>query len=353
MKIAIDISLLKKGNFLKHTVRGSGYYLRNLIYSLKKYFPENEYILFTDLKEVQTNIDVVHYPYFEPFFLTLPFPKKGKKVVTVHDLTPLVFPEKFPSGLRGKIKWEIQKRALQNANVIITDSESSKKDICRFTGISSFRIKVVYLAAGEHFRIVNGLKEKIIKKYKLPPKFVLYVGDATWNKNLIRFIDAIEIVDIPLVMVGKALSDEEIEKVDINNKWNNSISEIREKIKNNKSIYRLGYISDNELVAIYNAATLLCMPSFYEGFGLPVLEAMACGCPVVTSNRGSLSEIGADAVEYVNPEITSEIANKINNLYFDNEKLEILKKKGLSHVKKFSWKKVAEETIKAYEEINI
>src|SRR4029079_2530993 len=129
MKIAIDISPISSGHYLQHMVRGTGFYLNNLKESLLKSFPETDFIFFNRDEELAPDIDLVHIPYFEPFFITLPVMKKQKTVVTVHDLTPLVFKESFPAGIKGKIKWEIQKRSLQRVDAIITDSFSSKEDI--------------------------------------------------------------------------------------------------------------------------------------------------------------------------------------------------------------------------------
>src|SRR5690349_918086 len=132
MKIGIDISPLKTGNYLSHRVRGTGFYIQNLVESLKKHFPHNSYTLFTKGEKLNLDLDLIHYPYFEPFFLTLPLNKKYKSVVTVHDLTPLVFPSHFPIGIKGWAKWQIQKRSLLRSDMIITDSQSSKKDINKY-----------------------------------------------------------------------------------------------------------------------------------------------------------------------------------------------------------------------------
>ena len=152
MNVAIDVSPLKSGHYLQHRVRGTGFYIQNLRLSLEKYYSENKYTYFNRGDLLDKNTDVVHYPYFEPFFLTLPILSKYKTVVTVHDLTPLVFPEHFKSGLKGALKWQIQKASLRNAVSIITDSESSKKDIVKYVGINESKIKVVYLAAGSEFK---------------------------------------------------------------------------------------------------------------------------------------------------------------------------------------------------------
>lgn len=350
MNIAIDISPLKSGNYLQHRVRGSGFYLQNLRNALEKNFPENKYLYFTRGEKLNKNVSIVHYPYFEPFFITLPLFFKNKTVVTVHDLTPLVFPDHFEAGFRGKIKWQIQKRALQNADAIITDSESSKKDIVKYTGIASERIRVVYLAAGSGFKVLNSGEKinKIKTKYGLPDKFVLYVGDATWNKNLPRLIEAVSRVDIPLVMTGKALVSRD---VDVHNPWNKDLVKVQKMAAKNKKIFRLGFVSEEDLVTLYNAATLFTMPSLYEGFGLPVLEAMACGCPVVTSKNGSLIEIVGDAAKFVDSEDIDGMAKTIKEV-FDNRTLQKeLSQKGLTQCAEFSWKKTAEDTMKVYRDV--
>ena len=353
MKIAIDISPLKNGHYLQHRVRGTGFYLRNLQVSLEKYYPENKYVYFNRGDTLNKDIDIVHYPYFEPFFLTLPVFSKNKKIVTVHDLTPLVFPQHFKSGLKGVLKWQIQKLALKNANVIITDSESSKKDIIKYTGVMSSKIKVVYLAAGEEFTMIKDRRSKIEDirtKYKLPQKFVLYVGDATWNKNLPRLIEASSKINVPLVMVGKALIDKEI---DIQNPWNKDLVKVQGLAEKNKNVFRVGFVSSEDLVILYNLATLFIMPSIYEGFGLPILEAMSCGCPVVASNGGSLTEVVGKAGKFVDPynidSITIGIGEVFNNPILQKE----LSQKGIIQAKKFTWRKTAEKTMEAYKSIMV
>src|SRR3989344_3622685 len=203
MKIAIDVSPIEDINKLAHRVRGTGFYISNLKESFLKFYPDNKYIFFSNSSELTKDIDIVHYPYFEPFFLTLPIFLRNRIVVTVHDLTPLVFPEHFKIGIKGKIKWQMQRSALRGVDVIITDSNSSKKDIIKYTGVKESKVSVVYLAPGEEFRQIKDVKNKqaIKKKYNLPDKFVLYVGDVTWNKNLPRLIEAINKIQIPLVMV--------------------------------------------------------------------------------------------------------------------------------------------------------
>ncbi|MEX2013172.1 MAG: glycosyltransferase family 1 protein [Candidatus Levyibacteriota bacterium] len=363
MNIAIDMSPLRSGNFLQHRVRGTGFYLKNLKNSLGKYYPQNSYTFFSRGEKLHKSIDLVHYPYFEPFFLTLP-PKIGSKtVVTVHDLTPLVFPRNFPSGIKGRIKWHFQRSRLKKASAIITDSNSSKRDIVRFTKFPENKIAVVYLAAGEEFKRLktNDLRlEEVRRKYNLPSKFALYVGDVTWNKNLPVLIEAAKIAKIPLVMVGKAIVQKEFDKT---NPWNQDLVRVQSIIKNQKhsvispqssitsQIFVLGFVPQDDLVVLYNLATVFIIPSLYEGFGLPILEAMSCGCPVVTSKEGSIPEVAGDAALYVDAYDKASITEGIKEVFNSESLRKELSEKGLKQARKFSWKKTAEETVKVYEKV--
>lgn len=343
MKIAIDVSPLQTG----HKVRGVGFYLEHLKNSLVKYFPKNDYTFFERGEELPELLDLIHFPYFEPFFLALPIYKRYKTAVTVHDLTPIVFPNAFPKGIKGELKWQMQKFSLRKANVIITDSEASKKDILKYVGAKETKVKVVYLAAGEEFKkLEKGTWEnKLRKKYNLPEKFVLYVGDVTWNKNLPRLLDAVTELDIPIVMVGKSLVSEDYDK---NNPWNNDLNRINELARSNEKIIRVGFLPSEELVQIYNLATVFVMPSLYEGFGLPILEAMACDCPVITSKEGSLEEVAGNAAHFVDAYDVESIKFGLDRVYKDQNKRKELVEKGRENIKRFSWKKTAEETLNAY-----
>ena len=346
MKIAIDVSPLQTG----HRIRGIGFYVENLKASILKYYPENDYIFFSKTSEIPKDVDLVHYPYFDPFFITLPLIKKHRTVVTVHDLTPLVFPAHFPSGAKGKLKWQIQKNTLKKTDAIITDSESSKSDIAKYTGFPQNKIDTVYLAAGEEFHVLKptAKSQELIAKYKLPEKFVLYVGDVTWNKNLPRLIKAINLTKIPLVMVGAALVNKNFDK---NNPWNQDLLLTQELITNNPNIKTLGFVPTEDLVVLYNLATIFTMPSLYEGFGLPILEAMQSGCPVITSKTGSLSEVAGKAAYYVDAKSIDNISRGISEV-FESEKTQTkLTEIGLSQAKKFTWQKAAAQTIEAYKKV--
>ncbi len=347
MRIAIDVSPLKSG----HKVRGVGFYLTYLKRALLEFFPEHEYRFFEKNEEITKPVDVVHYPYFDPFFHTLPFIKKHKTVVTVHDLTPLVFPDHFPAGIKGTLQWQLQRFNLQKVDGILTDSHTSKKDIERIVGIDPKNVTVAYLAAGDEFKKIHTddkQRKQVKEKYHLPDEFILYVGDATWNKNLPRLLQAVKEINVPLVMVGKALA---AENIDENNIWNKDLLEVQKLAKENKSILRLGFVSTEDLVVLYNLAKVFVYPSIYEGFGLPILEAMQCGCPVIIAHQGCMLEVGGKAAAYFTGSNTESLYLTIQSVLASHSLRKELTEVGLRNAQKFSWQETAKKTIEAYERV--
>ena len=149
-------------------------------------------------------------------------------------------------------------------------------------------------------------------------------------------------------MVGKSLVSEDYDK---NNPWNADLNRVNELASGDKNIIRLGFVSQEELVQLYNLATVFVMSSLYEGFGLPILEAMACGCPVITSKEGSIPEVAGNSAFYVDAYDMGSVASGIRKVFDDQKLQEELSKKGLDRVKSFSWKEVARETLSVYESI--
>ena len=161
-------------------------------------------------------------------------------------------------------------------------------------------------------------------------------------------MDAVKELNVSLVMIGKSLAQADYDK---DNPWNADLNRVNELAKENEKIVRLGFVPTEDLVGIYNLSSVFVTPSLYEGFGLPVLEAMACGCPVITTKEGSLAEVAGSAAFYVDAYDVASISSGIQKV-LDNEKLQQeLREKGLENVKKFSWKKTAQETIKVYERV--
>lgn len=353
-KVAIDTSCLTSEN----RFRGIGSYTKNLIENfvlLKKPDIIVEPINFkkTSYYFLSQNFSLLHYPDFNPFFPSNPLINNTSTVVTVHDLIPIIFPKFFPKGLRGWFKWQSQKRFLKKADLILTDSESSRKDIAKIIKISKEKVKRVYLAPEKIYKKLpknHKLLINISKKYHLPKNYVLYVGDLNWNKNLPGLVEAFKVIkedikDFKLVLVGKAF-------------FKNNLKELKQlktkinRLKLEKEVLFQNFLPREDLLGLYNLAKIYCQPSFYEGFGLPVAEAMACGCPVVIAQAGSLSEIGKDAAIYIDPDSPESIALGLKKA-ISLSKIELKKiiDKGLKRVKNFSWQKTAKETLEAYREV--
>ena len=226
MRIAIDTTPLESG----HKDRGVGMYTKLLIEALQKYEGNHSYHFFYSGTKGTQKCRYCPLSLFRSvFYYPAGFPSTPR-VVTVHDLIPLVFPEHFPAGIRGRLKWQVQRWSLGRTTRIITDSESSKRDIIRLAGISPQSIDVVPLAAAPAFRQISDKEvlKKVKKNYDLPEKFVLYVGDINWNKNILGMITAFERVrrsprfrsgesgqagSVKLVLVGSAFLDASLREV--------------------------------------------------------------------------------------------------------------------------------------------
>lgn len=348
MKIAIDTSSLSDQTKKAHKVRGIGSYTNQLVSSLRRYSTEHEIVEFASEREIPKGIDIIHYPYFDPFFLSLPLIKKAKTIVTVHDFIPFLFPDYFPAGTKGSLRWQFQRFLLGKIDGVISVSESTKKDCMKLTNVAQNRICTIYSAGADIFstKLSNSDLSVIKTTYGLPDRFILYVGDATRNKNLPRLIKAANLTGIPLVLVGKAL----VEEFDSSNPWNYDLVEVKNLIKDPSSFQRLGYVPQRDLVGLYNLAMMMVMPSLYEGFGFPILEAMMAKCPVITSKRGAIPEIAGEAALFVDPESIESIADGISVLAGSESQRKIFIEKGLKQAETFSWKKTAEQTTRFYQE---
>jgi glycosyltransferase involved in cell wall biosynthesis len=334
LKVAIDSGPLTSG----HSVRGIGVNTRELLEALKSVTHENVQISEIDFsKENLSKFDVVHYQYFRPFFTDLPLAKPAKKVVlTIHDLIPLIYPAHYPAGLKGLMRLAINKYLIKkNVDLIITISETSKKDICRFLGIDPKKVRVIYLAPRKAFRKleIGSWKQEVMNKYNLPEHFALYVGDVNYNKNVPVLIEACKIARMTLVIAGKQAK--EIESRDLNH------AELKH-LKNVdwSNVIRPGFVPDEDLVKIYNLAEVYVQPSLYEGFGLPILEAVACNTPVVATKTQALVEILGDDLTYIDPHDAKAMAKSILN-----------PNKNIKLPRDYSWEKAAKETLKVYAQI--
>jgi glycosyltransferase involved in cell wall biosynthesis len=347
MKVAFNTSSLTSA----HKTRGIGFYTQRLYRALENLSRSAKLQLIKFDQKIPSQADLVHYPAFTLFH---PFPhiplRSGMPIVfTVHDLIPLKFPRHFPLGLKGRLKWLRQKNRLKKAAAIITDSKASKKDIIKYVGIAEDKITVIHLAADPIFTVVNNQArlDQIKKQYHLPEKFVLYVGDLNWNKNILFLTKACFELNYPLVVIGKqAVSD----NYDKHHPENKALVEFQKlAVDHPQKILRLGFIPTNDLVAIYNLAVCLAQPSHAEGFGLPALEAMACGCPVIASQATSLAEIAGSAALLINPNKKQQLTKALQSCWQSQTLRQKLIRVGLKQVQQFSWDKTAQETLKVYQ----
>lgn len=269
-------------------------------------------------------------------------PQAGIKVVSMaYDLIPFIFPEVMASQpLPVRIGWRVNFSKLRKSTVVIAISEATKKDLINLFGIDPEKITVIYPGM-DHllFNRANAedsaRQSQVLRRYGIDGKFLLYVGDSEWRKNLRRVLEALATLDtgIRLVLVGKRA------KTDVTlQSW------IRE-LGLEGRVMTPGFVPDEDLPPLYGAAEMFLFPSLYEGFGLPVIEAMACGCPVITSNVSSMPEIAGDAALLVDPTDSDQIFEAINKVLNEDGVKSVLSDAGVRRSKYFSWEKSAKETI--------
>jgi glycosyltransferase involved in cell wall biosynthesis len=292
------------------------------------------------LKKNKLKVDIIHSPESSTPFTKL----SNKKIITVHDIIPFYFPETFTKVTEYRYKLLLQ-RAINSSDRIITVSENTKNDLINKFKIPEDKIRVIPLAANENFRKLDENEtSKIKSKYNINFPFILYVGTLEPRKNIPNLLNAYY----------------KLKKQGINHKlviaggkgWKyKEIFETIEKLNLQNEVIFTGYVPDEDLPGFYNAADLFVYPSLYEGFGLPPLEAMQCGTPVITSNTSSLPEVVGAAGITVNPYDVDELANKMYEVLTNEDLRKEMSKKGLERAKLFSWKKCAEEHLKVYEEV--
>lgn len=355
MRICIDISQIVYGT-------GVSTYTRSLVKNLLKIDGENDYVLFAGslrrksdvlsifpqakvfpipptianliwnrlhilpIEKLVGEIDVFHTSdWSEP-------PARAFKVTTVHDLSPFLYPNLFPRDIirnvvdahKFRLSW-VRKESKR----IIVPTVSTKNDLVNL-GFNSSIIRVIPESVSDEFRPVSELDvEKVKRRYKIFDNYILSVGMDP-RKNTERVIKAFEHSsvgkELKIVFVG---SPKYI------------------KVRESRNLRILGRVPSSDLAALYSGAKALVYPSLYEGFGLPILEAFACGCPVVTSNLSSMSEIAGQAAVLVDPNDVNSIAGGIEKALRGPKRLI---DRGLERVKKFSWEKAAKMTLEVYNE---
>lgn len=294
----------------------------------------------------ETQIDVFHLPshmipQISPFFLN----SSVKKVLTIHDLIPILFPKNLP--LYYKLWGPTLKFIKNRQDYIITDSENTKYDCINYLKIPENKIEVIPLAPDKHFKLIknkDSIKDELKTKYGIKSPFILYVGTVEIRKNIPLLIKSFykllnKGLKLKLVLIG------------IHGHGFNQILNIIQKLGISEEVISLGYVPLNDLINFYNVADLFVFPSFYEGFGLPPLEAMACGCPVITSNTSSLPEVVDDAGFMADPYDLDDLTHKMYQILTNESLRNDLCNKSLNQAKKFSWEKTAMKTWKIYEKV--
>ena len=279
--------------------------------------------------------DVLHVPQYN-----IPIFYRGKMLVTIHDTTHLVLPEFLPNKFAKYYAKFMMWLAIKKSSKILTVSENTKKDLIRIFKVKSEKIEVILNGVGEEF--VKKDKEKLkylYDKFGIPKdkKILMYVGNLKPHKNLERLLEAYSKTDnmneTCLLLVGKAFE-----------KYN--VLEDKEKqLKIEKNVIHTGIVLNEELVDLYNLADLFIFPSLYEGFGLPILEALSCGTPVICSNTSSMPEVGGNFVDYFNPYSIDETTKKIEDNLGKKLNYEEVKK----YTQQFNWTEKSKRFIKTVE----
>jgi glycosyltransferase involved in cell wall biosynthesis len=290
-------------------------------------------------------VDVIHVPYFAP-----PLLGARKTLVTVHDLIPLILPA-YRGSLLVRTYTGLAAIAARRAAAILTDSHSSKKDIVTLLRVPSQRVRVVHLAASEAFKPVvdEARLAEVRRKYALPEKYILYLGGFDQRKNLETLVAAYAAVDAHLteetglVLAGRLPtrdSDFFPDPRPMVERWG----------LQGKVVFA-GWVEEEDKPALYSGASLFVFPSLYEGFGLPVLEAMSCGAAVIASNSASLPEITGDAAVLVDPGDADGLAAAITRLLESAALREELALRGLQRASLFSWQETVAQTLDAYRSV--
>ena len=354
---------------------GIGTYIRNLLRGLARLDRETEFVVLSRPADRETlaslgeNFRAVpetagNYSFAEQIRIPLALRREGvtlfhaphyvlpplvpcRSVVTIHDCIHLMFPQYLPNRLalayaRGAIEL-----AARRATRVLTVSESSKRDILRFVDVPAAKIDVIYNAYDERFGVEPREEEvvRVRERYQLHDQFVLYAGNVKPHKNLQRLIEAFHLLrqrglsNLKLVLIGDEIS---------------KYAALRRAVHHHqlhKYVRFLGYLPEETLAVMYRLAGVFVFPSLYEGFGLPPLEAMASGTPVVTSNVSSLPEVTGDAAVLVDPYDPTAIADGIERVLTNEALRRDLGRKGVARAKQFSWERSVHRVREIYDEV--
>lgn len=289
-------------------------------------------------------LDLLHFPHFNS-----PLLYRKRTVCTIHDITPYFFPgHKMTSIIRRLGFRLVFGNTVRHAQKVFAVSNHTKKDIIKYFKIKPEKILVTYEGVENHFKITQDEErlKALRKTYHITKPFIFYVGVWRNHKNLVSLVKAFDLLlrkynlNYQLVLGGK----EDPYYPEIRQTWQNLGLE--------HDIIRPGFIKEEDLPFFYNAADLFVIPSFYEGFGLIGLEAMACGTPVVASDITSLPEILGQAAKYFDPQDPESMARVIRQVLVNHGEREEMKKLGLEQIKKYSWRRCAQMTLEVYRSLS-
>ncbi len=363
MRIGIDARVLDR------PITGTGRYLLNILKELPNHDLKNEYFLFSNsnlpvdktfYKIVSHKPSLLPLKLFSPIWLNSTLPRlieknkidllfepnvllplvdlgKIKCISVVHDVIFKVYKEYYPFFYRQYLSLLLPP-SLKKSDCVVTVSELSKNDIIKYYRIPKEKIQVVYNTASEQFKprgFDDAGDSDILKEYFLPKKYLLYVGVVEKRKNILGIIKILDLLEkkgsqLQLVIIGKAGYDSDT---------------ILPEISKRKNIKYFNFVSDEALAYIYNSAFAFIFPSFYEGFGIPPLEAMQSAIPVLSSNTSALVEVVGEGGLIHNPYDHTEYVNDILNLERDSEYYSLMKSKALEQSKKFSIKETTKQLV--------
>jgi glycosyltransferase involved in cell wall biosynthesis len=354
---------------------GIGTYIRNLLRQLARIDRDTEYVLlcrepdlgiaaqlgpnFRSVREPSPNYSLreqIHVPwvlrrerpdvYHAPHYV-LPAAVRCRSVVTIHDCIHLMFPQYLPNRAAYAYARASMWAASRRSDRILTVSEASKRDILSLFNVKPEKIVVVYNAIDEHFWETPAEEDvaRVRERYQLDHEFVLYVGNIKPHKNLVRLIEAFAefrrdgFESVKLLIIG-----DEISKLP-------ALRRAVHRHKLHKHVRFFGFVPSRTLAILYRLAAVFVFPSLYEGFGLPPLEAMASGTPVITSNVSSLPEVVGDAAVLIDPLQPEAIADALGRVLSDSALREELRQRGLERARHFSWERSIRRVREIYGEV--
>jgi glycosyltransferase involved in cell wall biosynthesis len=354
---------------------GIGTYIRNILRQLARLDRQNEYVLICQPADRELalslgdnfRVEVDSSPPYsvreqlsipwallrirpallhEPHYVLPPL-VTCRSVVTIHDCIHLRFPQYLPNRAALTYARAQMGSAARRSDRILTVSEASKRDILEYFDVPPDKIAVIYNAIDEHFAVAppEDHVRRVAERYQLEGRFVLYVGNVKPHKNLEKLLDAFHLLrahadmhDVTLVVIGDAIS---------------KYAGLRRAVHRynlHKFVRFLGFLPDETLAVVYRLARVFVFPSLYEGFGLPPLEAMASGTPVVTSNVSSLPEVAGDAALLVDPTSAEAIADAMRRVLTDHTLAAELSARGIARARTFSWERAATRVLQIYGE---